>query len=102
MEKKNNFKQPYYHYLSNKSLLCFAGIFNYSSGACIVTVQSQENISHIHNRQPIILKEEYIKEWLNNKFENNFKNVNNLVYHKVKRLVNSPVNNSKVNILEVK
>ena len=66
MEKENNFKQPYYHYLSNKSLLCFAGIFNYSSGACIVTVQSQENISHIHNRQPIILKEEYIKEWLNN------------------------------------
>ena len=101
-KKENDSKQPYYHYFSNKSLLCFAGIFNYSSGACVVTMQSQKNISHIHNRQPLILKKEYIKEWLKNKYDSNFKNVNKLKYHKVKRVVNSPFNNSKANILEVK
>ena len=97
MEKWENFKQPYYHHL-NDNLLYFAGIFNLNSGACIVTVKSQEHISHIHKRQPIILKKEYINDWLLDKYDLKFQISDRLNYVRVNRLVNNPKNNSRINI----
>ena len=96
-KEENNFKQPYYHHL-NDNLLYFAGIFNLNSGSCIVTVHSQEHISHIHKRQPLILKKEYINDWLLDKYDLKFQISDRLNYVRVNRLVNNPKNNSRINI----
>lgn len=96
-KKENSIKQPYYFYLKD-SLLYFAGIYNSISGCCIITTKSQESLCHIHDRQPLILKENALKDWLEFKYNAEFKNSEPLCYHKVNTIVNSPTNNSKLNI----
>ena len=52
-KRENKTKIPCYHTLKT-GLIYFAGIYNKTSGCCIVTKESNKKISHIHNRQPII------------------------------------------------
>jgi len=96
-KKENSIKQPYYFYLKDR-LLYFAGIYNLNSGCCIVTTKSQQGLSHVHDRQPLILKENSIKDWLDFKYNSEFKISEPLCYHKVNTIVNSPSNNSKLNL----
>ena len=79
--------------------LYFAGIYNSSSGCCIVTKESDDNISHIHNRQPLIIQEQYIEKWITNKYDRRFCNNEKLNFHKVRLDVNIPSNNSSANII---
>ena len=59
---RGNKKVPYYHFLKDE-MLYFAGLYNQSE-CCIITQESNNYLSIIHNRQPYFLKEENIELWL--------------------------------------
>ena len=92
-KREGSIKQPYYHYLNN-SLLYFAGIFNLTSGCCIITVNSQEHISHIHHRQPFLLLDEQISDWLSGEPFIKDRCSSSIIIDKVSSFVNTPKNNS--------
>ena len=56
-------KVPWYHHKAGE-LLYFAGIYNPTSGAAIVTRSAHENIAHIHHRQPVLLESRAVAHWL--------------------------------------
>lgn len=65
-------KVPFYHRLVDNQLMLFAGIYddwNDTNGArrtfCILTTDSDETISHIHQRMPVIIPGGSVDEWLN-------------------------------------
>ena len=99
-KKEYNNKVPFYHYFENK-LMYLAGIYNNTSGCCIVTRESIGNASFIHNRQPLILEESMIKEWINNNYDHKVYNKQSLIIHQVNKIVNYPKNNSKKNIIKI-
>jgi putative SOS response-associated peptidase YedK len=95
-KKDKGYKRPFYHF-QKKHFLFFAGIYHINRGCCIVTKQSHFHISHIHHRQPLLLKESDIKNWVNYKYSiknNNF----DLTVYEVSNEVNNPMNNGKSNI----
>ncbi len=96
-KKESKKTTPYYHYFE-KSLIYFAGIYNNTSGCCIVTKPSDDSISHIHHRQPVILKENDFIKWINFTYNYDSEYDKNLKSHAVSIEVNSPLNNSKKNI----
>lgn len=99
-KKTSTSKVPYYfHFLNN--LIYFAGIYNKNSGCCIVTRESHKRISHIHHRQPIILKKKDFENWLNYDYYNDNCNSNNLITHRVSKIINNPLNNSFDNIKKI-
>ena len=98
--KYNNHKVPYYHYLPNK-LIYFAGIYNKNSGCCIVTRESHARIAHIYPRQPILLKENDFDRWLSNVYDDDNSISNNLIVHRVSKIINNPLNNTYNNIKRV-
>lgn len=65
-------KQPYYIYPENTELHYFAGLWFPSSGNetpptfVILTTQAQSSIRDIHERMPVILKNEHLSAWLTN------------------------------------
>ncbi|MDC3024330.1 SOS response-associated peptidase [Alphaproteobacteria bacterium] len=97
-DKEN--KKPYYHF-QKKNLLYIAGIYNKTSGCCIVTRKSQSEISHIHHRQPVILTENNAFSWLDKSYD--FKKECNvpLSFYQVSTNVNNPKNNNIVNIRSI-
>ncbi len=97
--REDNQKVAFYHYLKNE-LMYFAGIYNDSS-CCIVTNQSFDYLSKIHKRQPFLLKESQIKDWISE--NQNRISFNNIVYfHRVSNLVNRIWNNNPELINEIK
>lgn len=58
-------KTPYYIHLKNEPLFAFAGVYSESSGYSIITTTPNELMEPIHNRMPVILKEEDEQRWLN-------------------------------------
>ena len=98
--KKEAEKVPYYFHMNNE-LFFFGGLYNNTSGCCIVTKESNENLSHIHNRQPIIIDDKDANKWLQNeyKFESSFHS--DIFFYKVSNKVNSPKNNSPENIIPI-
>ena len=60
--KSGNIKTPFYIH-RKQSQLYFAGIYNNSSGCCIVTKKSENDIFNIHPRQPILLVEDDFISW---------------------------------------
>jgi putative SOS response-associated peptidase YedK len=112
----NGKKQPYY--ITNKRrLFSFAGlwskwesinkdaIYSYT----IITTKSQKNLSQIHHRMPVILKNSDVEMWINHT-KYNFNIVrellkpysNNLYYHNVSPFVNSTKNDTIRCIEEIK
>ena len=59
--------------------------------------QSHFHISHIHHRQPLLLKESDIKNWVNYKYSTK-NNSFDLTVYEVSNEVNNPINNYKSNI----
>ena len=96
----NKGKRPYYHY-SEENLIFFAGIYNETSGCAIVTCQSAENISFVHHRQPVLLHEAEIENWManNHKWNSNFSQ--DIKFHRVSRAINNPKHDEPENIDEV-
>ena len=93
-------KFPYYHYCKDK-LMYFAGIYNETSGCCIVTRPSDEKFSFIHDRQPCLIEESGFDDWLKNRYDLSYATPSNLAFYQVSKKVNSPVNNDETILREL-
>ena len=70
-----------------------AGIYN-ENGYAIVTKESDKNINHIHHRQPLVLDNINMMNWLNMEDLSIKRNINKINYYQVSQIVNSPLNNN--------
>ena len=98
-KRENNEKQPYY--FSTNDIFFMGGLKN-NKGCCVVTKEANKNLSQIHKRQPILLKEKEINNWLNGENFFNSKLDNEIKITKVSKKVNSPINNDRTNLIVVK
>ena len=93
-EEKN--KIPYYFTKKNKDLMFLAGIYH-NNQFCIITREAAPNITQIHKREPLIINQSQIINYLNIKKE--AMNVLNsikppeLEFHEVSKEVKNPTNN---------
>ena len=69
--------------------------YNLSSGCAVVTCESANNISHIHHRQPLLLDENQINEWISGKHEISRILDDQISFYQVSKRVNSPKNNDE-------
>lgn len=102
-------KQPYYIYDNQKTILPMAGLWSSWSlndkeiilSYTIITKKADANISHIHNRMPLIIDSYHINNWLNNdsiiELNSNSELIrkDQLNFHKVNSFVNSYTNNDQ-------
>ena len=86
-------KIPFYHFIMN-DIFYMAGIYN-ENGCAIVTKESDQNINHIHHRQPLVLDNINMMNWLNMEGLSIKENINKVNYYQVHQIVNSPLNNNR-------
>ena len=90
-------KTPFYFMRNDKKMLYIAGIFE-NNQFCLITEQASENVKEIHHRQPVILNENHINNYLNLQIDgsNFLKEVSKpaLEFYKISKDVNKPTNNS--------
>ena len=89
--KREHVKDPYYHHLDSK-LFYVAGLYN-DSGCVCVTKNSVKPIFDIHHRQPLLLEESQLKQWMNGDHIITDAVSSKVKIHKVSTYVNSPQNN---------
>ena len=101
--------QPYIIYRKSKKLILMAGLWktsNLNSGkniysCAIITKPSQNNISEIHHRMPLILDLSNVDTWLNSKdysydyfiSDLSYSNIE-LEYHSISKAINDPFNSN--------
>jgi putative SOS response-associated peptidase YedK len=92
-EKK---KIPYYFTRTNSSLMFFAAIHQ-NNQFCIITREATDKTKEIHHREPLILDEEQISNYLDVKKEGTdiLKSIKapELKFYEVSKEVNKPINN---------
>lgn len=98
-------KVPYYIYLKDRSMFSFAGVWDdwhsKLTTFSIITCDSNELVSEIHDRMPVILPREYEADWLDVRREIDPRELlkpypaDEMAMHEVSRLVNSPKNDSR-------
>ena len=71
----------------------FAGLYN-DIGCLILTLYSTDKISHIHHRQPLLLEDNEIYDYLEGKNILNSTANNDIKFHCVSNEVNNPSNNN--------
>ena len=76
-----------------------AGIYNKTSGCCIVTKESYSEISHIHHRQPVLLNENNANSWFDKSYDYNKASNIPLSFYRVNTDVNNPRHNNIKNTL---
>ena len=95
-KRENKEKTPYYFTKSDNSLIFFAGIYQ-NNQFCIITKEATDAVKDVHHREPIILNEAQIFNYLNIKKEgmNILRSIKppELIFHEVSKDVNKPVNN---------
>ena len=95
-KRENKEKFPYYFSMVDSGLIYFAGIHQ-NNQFCIITRDATETVKEIHHRQPLIINEEQIPDYLDVKKEamNILRNIKppKLKFHEVSRNVNKPINN---------
>ena len=95
-KRENKIKIPHFFFRKDKKTIFFAGIYQ-DDQFCLITEKSDENISKIHDRQPVIIDEKDIKSYLNIEFEAvnflNDRNRPNLEFYEISKDVNKPSNN---------
>ena len=89
-------KTPYYFTKEDDQIMYFAGIHQ-NDQFCIITRQATEKISTIHHREPMIINQSQINNYLNIKKDameilNSIKPPN-LKFHEISKDVNNPINN---------
>jgi len=92
-KRRENNKDPYYHTIDD-NIIHMAGIYN-STGCAIVTQQSLGVLKEIHHRQPVLLGDDEIKEWLAGETVQNSKVSESIDVYKVSTYVNSVKNNDE-------
>ena len=109
-------KQPYYFYDKQKNILPMAGLWSSflskdnetTLSYTIITKKADKEISHIHNRMPLIIDFNRIDDWVNIdgliEVNSNYELVRKdlLSFHKVDSFVNSYRNNKKDCIQPIK
>tara|TARA_B100001123_G_scaffold16136_1_gene18256 strand:- start:908 stop:1531 length:624 start_codon:yes stop_codon:yes gene_type:complete len=90
-------KTPFYFLRYDKKMMFIAGIFE-DNQFCLITEQAAENINEIHHRQPVILNEKDINNYLNLQIDgsNFLKGTNKpkLEFYEISKEVNKPTNNN--------
>ena len=90
-------KTPFYFLRDDKKMMFVAGIFE-DNKFCLITEQAEENVNKIHHRQPVILNEKDINNYLNLQIDgsNFLKEAKKpkLEFYEVSKDVNKPTNNS--------
>ena len=103
-KRDDKIKIPFYFYRIDKKTVFLAGIYEKNS-FCLITEQADPEIEKIHFRQPVILFEEDIEDYLNlkNNGSDLLKKRNKplLTFHKISNQVNSPKNNNELLIKEI-
>ena len=92
-KRRENNKDPYYHTVDD-NIIHMAGIYN-STGCAIVTQQSLGVLKEIHHRQPVLLGDDEINEWLAGATVQNSKVPESIDVYKVSTYVNSVKNNDE-------
>ena len=95
-KRENKEKTPYYFTKSDSSLIFFAAIHQ-NNQFCIITREATDRVKEIHHREPLILNEEQISNYLDIKKEGTdvLKSITapQLKFYEVSRDVNKPINN---------
>jgi len=94
--KEEKGKVPYYFTKEDDEIMFFAAIHQ-NNQFCIITREARENISIIHHREPLIMKQSQINNYLNIK-KDAIETLNaikppELKFHEVSKNVNNPENN---------
>lgn len=97
---ENNRKVPYYFTGTNLQTLYFAGLYqkNINTEFSIITNEAKGDITEIHHRMPVILKEQDINRYLDLTTDAlsllNVYPAVSLTFNEVSREVNNPANNT--------
>ena len=95
-KREDNKKTPYYFTKEDKGLMFFAAIHQ-NNQFCIITREATPKISKIHHREPLIINQSQISNYLNIKKEAmsilGAIKPPNLKFHEVDKEVNKPINN---------
>ena len=95
-KRENKEKTPYYFTRSDSSLIFFAAIHQ-NNQFCIITREATDGVKEIHHREPLILNEDQISNYLDIKKEGTdiLKTIKppELKFHIVSKDVNKPINN---------
>ena len=95
-KRENKNKTPYYFTKSDSSIMFFAAIHQ-NNQFCIITREATDAVKEIHHREPLILGEEQISNYLDVKKEatNILGSIKapKLKFHVISRNVNKPINN---------
>ena len=95
--KEKSTKVPYYHH-ADGVLLFFAAIYCEGSGCAIVTAPSVGKLQSIHHRQPYLLLESEIQQWITGAESGMPSSSKSIKFHRVSKSVNDPNNNESENI----
>lgn len=111
--KTSSGKVPYHISVKNQNVFAFAGIYSpvkidedkWENRFAIVTIDPLDEISHIHNRMPLILNKSLEASWISK--ESDLNEIRAILktpdlqmeYIEVSSFVNSPRNNSELCIL---
>ena len=94
--KEEKGKVPYYFTKEDDEIMFFAAIHQ-NNQFCIITREARENISIIHHREPLIMKQSQINNYLNIKKDAietlNAIKTPELKFHEISKNVNNPENN---------
>ncbi len=95
-KREENIKKPFYFTNENNELMYFAGIF-LNNQFCIITREATEKVSVIHHREPVIINQSQINNYLNIKKDAisvlNAIKPPSLKFHEISKNVNNPINN---------
>ena len=96
-KREGKIKTPFYFLRGDKKMMFIAGIFE-DNQFCLITEQAAENVNEIHHRQPVILNEKDINNYLNLQIDgSNFLKDSKkpkLEFYEISKDVNKPTNNN--------
>ena len=95
-KREEKSKTPYYFTKENDELMFLAAIYQ-DNQFCIITKEATEEVSKIHHREPLVINQNQINNYLNLKKDameilNSIKPPK-LKFHEITKKVNNPVNN---------
>ena len=97
-KRRENVKTPHYFTREDDRLMFFAGIYK-DYQFLIITREASSHVADIHQRQPVVINEEYLDEYFNLKIEGTdflrSYQAPKMKFHPVSRDVNKATNNSK-------
>jgi putative SOS response-associated peptidase YedK len=95
-KRENKEKTPFYFTKTDSSLMFLAGLHQ-NNQFCIITKEATNAVKEVHFREPLIIDEEQILNYLNIKKEGMdiLRNIKppELKFHEINKDVNKPINN---------